>query len=392
MYVIGQEEIEAVRRVIESGRLFRYPHGEVSEAAQFEREWEVKLGCGYAITVTSGTAALMCALVGVGVGPGDEVIVPGYTFIASAHATLAVGAIPAIAEIDESLGIDAADVERKITPRTKAIMPVHMLGLPADLDGVMAVAEKHGVPVVEDACQAVGGSYKGKRLATHGKAGGFSFNFFKIISCGEGGSVVTDDDTVFQRAAIFHDGGAIFRDHAADITVPIYAGMNFRTNDILAAVMRVQLTRLDGILEGLRAEKKLTLAELSDCSAFKPNPQNDADGDCGVSAPLLFESVSEAERFMARLEELGVSGSSPINSGRHVYSNWLTVLEKRGAHHPKINPYNMTDTEYEYTTDMCPRTLDILARTVSVIGMKPDRPKDELAAQIALVKKAAETM
>ena len=392
MYQIGREEAEAVRRVIESGKLFRYPSGEVSEAAKFEREWEAKLGCKYAITVTSGTTALMCGLVGLGVGPGDEVIVPGYTFIASPHAVLAVGAIPVIAEIDESLGMDPADVEKRITPRTKAIMPVHMMGLPADLDAILAVGERHGIPIIEDACQAVGGSYKGKRLATHGKVGGFSFNYFKIISCGEGGSVVTDDEIVFQRAAVFHDGGSIFRDHAGEFDIPIYAGMNFRTNNILAAVMREQLKRLDTILAGLRVEKRTTLGELADVSAFRPNPQNEPEGDCGVCAPVLFETKAEAERFMARCEALGVSASSPINSGRHVYSNWSTVLEKRGAHHPKMDPYNLTDVEYEYTPDMCPRTLDILERTVSVIGMKPDRPKDQLMEQIALVKQAAETM
>lgn len=388
MYIMGKEEIAAVSRVLETRKLFRYPQGEDSETMCFEREWAQTIGTKHALAVTSGTAALMCGLVGLGVGPGDEVIVPGYTFMASAVAVLAVGAVPIIAEIDASLGIDAADVERKITPRTKAVMPVHMVGLPADLDAILQLARKHNLHVIEDACQADGGSYKRRRLGAHGKVGAFSFNYYKIISCGEGGAIVTDDDEVYQRAAIFHDGGAVFRDHASEIKVPFFTGVNLRTNDILSAILRVQLTRLPGILAALRAEKQTILAQLEAVPALKPNPTNDPEGDCGVVAAFMLHSPRHAERFLARADELGLALESPINSGRHVYSNWSPILAKQGAHHPALNPYALTNADIHYAPDMCPRTLDILARTV-FLRTSPTRPKADLMDMIAKVKQAA---
>ncbi len=215
MYIIGKEEADAVQRVIESKKLFRYLDGDESESARFEAEWAAKIGARHAVAVTSGTAALIAALVGLGVGPGDEVIVPAYTFMATALAPLAVGAVPIIAEVDASLTLDPVDAERKITPRTRAIIPVHMVGLPSNMDALMAVARRHNVKVLEDACQADGGSYGGKRLGSIGDAGAFSFNHYKIITCGEGGVMVTDDETVYHRALVFHDGGSVFRDHAS---------------------------------------------------------------------------------------------------------------------------------------------------------------------------------
>lgn len=388
MYIIGKDEVEAVRRVIESGQLFRYRGGEGGETDRFEAEWSAKIGVKHTIAVTSGTAALICGLAGMGIGPGDEVILPGYTFMATAAAILAVGAVPIIAEIDESLGLDAADVERKITPRTKAIIPVHMCGFPADMNAIMAVANKHGVKVLEDACQADGGSYKGKRLGSIGHAGGFSFNHFKIISCGEGGAVTTDDEDTYYRALVHHDGGCAFRDHAAEVTVPFFSGWNFRINEILSAILRVQLTRLDGILAKLRAEKKIMMEELAGCSAFGFNPINCVEGDCGTTLGLLFETPSEAGAFASRANELGVGCGSPYYSGIHVYWNWEPILKQSGAHHPMRDAYKLTDAKYEYSEDMCPKTKEYLGRTI-YLGTSVNRSKDDLMDMISRVKKAA---
>jgi dTDP-4-amino-4,6-dideoxygalactose transaminase len=391
VYIIGNDEVEAVRRVIESGQLFRYRGGEGGETDQFEAEWSEKIGVKHTIAVTSGTAALICALAGMGIGPGDEVIVPGYTFMATPNAVLAVGAVPIIAEIDESLGLDAADVEKKITPRTKAIIPVHMCGLPANMDAVMAVANRHGLQVLEDCCQADGGSYKGKRLGSIGHAGGFSFNHFKIISCGEGGAVTTDDDDTYYRALVHHDGGCAFRNHAAEVTVPFFAGSSFRTNEILSAILRVQLSRLDGILGKLRAEKRIMMDGLADVSAFTFNPINCIEGDCGTTLGLYFESAEQAREFAAKAGELGVGCGSPYDSGIHVYWNWEPILQQRGSYHPMRDAYQLTDVKYEYSEDMCPRTKEYLARTM-YIGTSVDRSEDALMDMIAILKKAADAM
>ena len=202
--VIGDEEIEAVSELLRSQQLFRY---QSSHVVEFEREAAAFLGVEHALMVNSGTSALVCALTGVGAGPGDEVIVPGYTYIATAAAVIATGAVPVIAEIDESFGLDPADVERKITPYTKAVVPVHMRGVSARLDDLMAVARKHGLMVVEDCSQCVGGEYRGRRVGTYGDAAAWSLNYYKTISSGEGGLVFTNDRDIFERASFASDPG-----------------------------------------------------------------------------------------------------------------------------------------------------------------------------------------
>ena len=209
MYRMGKEEADAAARVIESGELFRINHG-AQETAHFEFELAQKMGSKYALCVSEGTTALMSALAGLGVRPGDAVIVPTYTYIATASAVLSVGAIPILADIDDSLTLSPVAVERAITSRTRAILPVHMAGMPCDMDALSLLAKKHGLFLIEDACQAVGGSYKGRRLGTIGDAGAMSFNYFKIISAGEGGALLTSNEMVYKRASIYHDSGAAF--------------------------------------------------------------------------------------------------------------------------------------------------------------------------------------
>lgn len=175
MYRIGTEEIEAVRRVIEAKQLFKINNG-LKETEHVEAEMREIFGVKHALFMTSGHAALVSALVALGIGPGDEVIVPAYTYIATAIAVVAAGAMPVIAECNETLTIDPEDIERKITKHTKAIMPVHIQSFPCDMDAIMAIAKKHDLKVIEDACQADGGSYKGKRLGTIGDAGAQQFS------------------------------------------------------------------------------------------------------------------------------------------------------------------------------------------------------------------------
>ncbi len=388
MYTIGEEEIQAVVETIRSGKLFRYQGEEQSQTDLFEQEWAAKIGVKHSLAVTSGTASLICALAGLQVGPGDEVIVPAYTFIASALAPLAVGAVPIITEIDESLTLDPADVEAKITPRTRAIMPVHMNGLPCNMDGIMDVAQRHNLLVVEDACQADGGSYKGRRLGSMGHAGSFSFNYFKVISCGEGGAMVTDDDAVFERASLHHDGGCVFFKEGVAKQTPLFAGWNFRFNEILAAILRVQLTRLDGILAGLREDKRLIREGLEGTGGFEFSPVNDAEGECAVMFSLLFESGEAAAGFVEKLGETGFGAGSPINSGRHVYANWESIMEQRGSVDARRNPFKTGECDWVYTPDMCPRSLDIMARTVN-LAMSPTRTEEERAALVAGIRKAA---
>src|SRR5215213_9679655 len=249
--LIGAEEEQAVLEVLRSKRLFRYygPQPGPSKADELERAFAAHMGVPYAVAVSAGTAALMCGQAGVGIGPGDEVIVPAYTWIATASSVALMGAVPIIAEVDETLTLDPADVARKITPRTKAIIPVHMRGAPAQMDELLALARERGLRVIEDVAQADGGSYRGRRLGTLGDVGCFSLQFNKIITCGEGGVVVTSDESIYKRALMLNDtvGGLRNKIPAEDILV----GMNFRMPELAGAVALVQLGRLDGLLEAM---------------------------------------------------------------------------------------------------------------------------------------------
>ena len=388
MYIIGEEEVEAVQRVIESKQLFRYRGGEGGESDSFEKEWSEKIGTKHTLAMTSGTAALIAGLVGMDIGPGDEVIVPGYTFMATPSAALAVGAVPIIAEVDSSLTLDPKDVERKITERTKVIIPVHMVGLPCNMDAIMDIAQRHNLKVLEDACQADGGSYGGKRLGAIGDAGAFSFNHFKIITCGEGGALVTDDRDLYERALIFHDGGATFRDHAGAMRTPMFAGLNFRINEILSAILRVQLTRLDPMLDAMLTEKRTLVDALSGAGPFTFNPIHDIEGDCGTTLALMFADEATNRRFIDGCRQAGVRADTPIDSGIHVYSRWEPVLEQRGSHHPAFDAYQLTDSPVAYSKDMCPTTLDVLART-AYLYTDPTRTRENLMAMIDAVTQVA---
>src|SRR2546423_4818253 len=204
---VGEAELAALRRVIESKTLFRYYGvGEgPDEVASFEREFAEHLGGKHALCVNAGSSAIICALIGAGVGEGDEVIVPAYTWNATPNSVIASRAMPVLAEVDDSLTLDPVDVERKITPRTKAILPVHMRGAPADMEALKAIADEHGLVLVEDVCQAAGASFRGQRLGTFGDAGAFSLQFNKIITTGEGGVMITDRDDLLDLALDVHD-------------------------------------------------------------------------------------------------------------------------------------------------------------------------------------------
>lgn len=386
MYRIGKEEIAELTKVIETRSMFKV-NGGLKESETVEAKLREKFGTEHAIFLTSGQAALTSALVSLGIGPGDEVIVPAYTYIATAMAVVAAGAMPVIAESDDSLTLDPIDTEKKITKHTKAILPVHIQGFPCDMDAIMALAKKYNLFVVEDACQADGGAYKGKRLGTIGDAGGLSFNFFKIISSGEGGALLTNNRKVFEASLIYQDSSAVafFGNQLEDFTTEGFCGTEFRSNELCAAVMNVQLDRLDGILADLRANKKYIMDALSDVAEFIPS--NDIEGDCGTTVAFKFNSEEKARAFATAN---GVAGTVPIDTGKHIYKHWTPIMEKKGAFHPLMDPFKMEankDIVPDYREDMCPATLDRLSKVVYV-GVNPDDDKAKLDAKIALYREA----
>ncbi len=386
MYRIGKPEIEELTKVIEAGDLFKINNG-LQESKQVETKLGKILGTKYPVFVTSGHAALVSALIAKGIGPGDEVIVPAYTYIATAMAVVAAGAIPVIVESDDTLTICPKDIERHITPNTKAIIPVHIQGFPCNMKVIMEIAEKHNLFVLEDACQADGGSFGGKRLGTIGHAGALSFNYFKIVSCGEGGALLTDDRDIFERALIYQDASAVafFGDQMADFSTGNFCGSEFRSNELCAAVLNRQLDRLDDILADLRKNKKYVMDALQGVCEFIPS--NDIEGDCGTTLAFQFESEEKARKF-ATAE--GIHGTLPIDTGKHVYKHWTPIMEKWGAFNPLMDPFKMEankDIIPDYREDMCPGTLERLAKVVYV-GVNPDDDRAALDAKIEIIKKA----
>ncbi len=386
MYRMGKEELAELAKVIETRSLFKVNDG-LKESAQVEEKLAAIFGVKYPIFMTSGHAALTSALVALGIGPGDEVIVPAYTYIATAMAVVAAGAIPVIAEVDDTLTLCPIDTERKVTAHTRAIIPVHIQGFPCNMDAIMAIAKAHGLYVIEDACQADGGSYHGRRLGSIGDAGALSFNFFKIVSCGEGGALLVNRKELFERALIYQDSSAVafFGNQMQDFETEGFCGNEYRSNELCAAVMNVQLDRLEGLLSDLRRNKKYMMDALAEEATFSPS--NDLEGDCGIQLPFCFESEEKARAF-ATAE--GVWGTLPIDTGKHVYTHWTPIMEKRGAFHPLMDPFKMEanrDILPDYREDMCQATLDRLSKVVYV-GVDPDADKAALDDRVATLRKA----
>jgi dTDP-4-amino-4,6-dideoxygalactose transaminase len=392
MYVIGAQEVAAVARVIRRRQFFRYGdprrrHG--NEVVKFEREWARKIGTRYCVATTSGTASLICALVGAGIGPGDEVIVPGYTFIATALAVTAVGAIPIIVDIDESCTIDPEAIKAAITPRSRAVVPVHMMGMPCHMGAIQSVARSAGLLVIEDACQAVGGSYRGRRLGSIGHAGVFSFNHYKIITCGEGGAVVTDRKDLYERAFIEHDGSCSLWPQVGKMGQQLFAGNCFRSNEIAAAILRVQLRRLDRILARLRSVRRLTVERFQPTDKVWLAPSYDPEGDCGVQVLLTTDGEQTTRRLLSTVAGK-LRAVTPADSGRHIYSNWQPILQRRGAHHPGLDPYRLPQnrsSKVRYSPKMLPRTNQILARSV-MIHCDMDKTPSQVRAVVDRLNRA----
>jgi len=381
MLRIGEEEVKAVRRVVKSGMPFRYRGG--SECARFERRYGKYLGVKHVVQTSSGTVALTAGLMALEIGPGDEVIVPAHTFMASAISVLAVGAIPVIVDVDASIGIDPDAIDDAAGPRTRAVMPCHMWGLACDMRRIMRVARKRKLLVVEDACQAVGGGYEGKMLGSIGHVGAFSFNFYKNMTCGEGGAVVTNNGRLLKRLLCAIDCCRFYwTGREKDFRGFVTSGA--RPSEFEGAMLNAQLTRLPAMIRWLRKQKKRVLRETAD--VVRAAPVNSPDHECGTTNLFQFDTPAEAERFAGL-----VKGTVLRNTGRHNYTEWDPILGHRGAHHPALNPYNLPQNRRcrkRYTLDMCSRSLDILDRTVAV-GNSPDRKAKDVTALIRKIRTAA---
>jgi len=359
-YVLGAEEKKELLDVIDNGALFRYGtlgvDGFQGKVATFEKEMAEQLGHKYVVATNAGTSSLMACLAALGIGMGDEVIVPGYTFIASISTIVMMNAIPVLAEIDDSLTIDPDKIEALITPKTKAIMPVHMLGNPCKMDKIMEIAKKHNLYVIEDCCQAVGASYKGKACGTIGDMGAYSLNVFKTITTGDGGFVGCSDETLYERAFGFHDQGHKPSRMGVEVGNRSIVGMNMRMNELSGAVAVAQGRKLPGVLTTLRQKKALLKSQLQGLPGVGFRTIND-EGECGTLLTLLFETKEMAAAFCEK------AGTSVIaRSGWHVYNNMEQILDKKTW----TNAHPFHECDRTYAKHMLPVTDDILERAVNI--------------------------
>ncbi|PLX49598.1 MAG: DegT/DnrJ/EryC1/StrS family aminotransferase [Desulfobulbaceae bacterium] len=330
--VFGAEEKKEIMEVLDTGVLFRYEFAEqrnnIFKVREFEEKFAGYCGSGYGQAVTSGTAALKVAMAALGIGPGDEVITQGFTFVATWEAIFDVGAVPVFTEVDETLNMDPADLEKKITKKTKLIIPVHMLGAQARIKEILAVADRHSIPVLEDTAQAPGAKLGGKALGSFGVCGTFSFDAVKTITTGEGGMVITDDEHLWRRMSEYHDHG---HDHVVNPggrggEGRDFIGFNYRMMEIQGAIGLAQLAKLDDIVAGQRRNK----AAIKEAAAHIPGVTFrtilDEQGDSASFLGFFLPDAEAAARVNAILADNG-AGAIPFGSNTwHFYPKWEHLL------------------------------------------------------------------
>jgi 8-amino-3,8-dideoxy-alpha-D-manno-octulosonate transaminase len=373
---IGEEEEEAVLNVLRNKRLFRY-YGAIggveSQVDNFEKLLIASLGVKYALGVNSGTSALSCAMTAMGIGPGDEVIIPAYAWVSSAASVVRVGAVPILADVDDTFCLDPKDLEEKRSQYTKLIMPVHMCGASCDMDSIINFAKQFDLMVLEDAAQALGASYKGVPLGGLGDAGILSFQWNKMITSGEGGAVVTNSQKIYERSLLCHDVLGAFRVNGLQHD-EIPFGNSYRMSEIQGAILNVQMRRIESIRSDLRTHKRLLLEQIDpvlEKNGIKHRRYNDPTGETATDIFLTFQE-QDIERIPFIAKAL-FHERVPVNTffnDLHVFNTWVplffkTTWTKNGGpwlHHPR---------EVNYSPTMCPKTLQLMSSTIK-IPLSPD--------------------
>lgn len=363
--LFDDEERKEINDVMDTGILMRYGFEEqrkgLWKAKELEQALCAKLKVPYAQLTSSGTSALTTVMAGLGIGAGDEVIMPTFTFVASFESVFSVGATPVLVDIDDTLTLDPIAVEAAITPRTKAVMPVHMCGAMADLDALKAICEQHQLILLEDACQAFGGSYKGRALGTIGQAGVFSFDFVKTITCGEGGGIVTHDPDLYQRCDAYSDHGHdhLGLDRGADLHP--FIGYNYRISELHAAVGLAQLRKLDQFLTIQRSTKKIFKDALRTIPEVTFRRLPDEDGDTGTFLGFFLPDEDKARKVTAAMKAAGLATFYYYDNNWHYIRKW--------DHFKQLRVLNRFSKELEqamerYTTQQFPASDALIKRCI----------------------------
>ncbi|MBW8042089.1 MAG: DegT/DnrJ/EryC1/StrS family aminotransferase [Planctomycetes bacterium] len=379
MWEFRPENAAKIKQIIESENnlkgphLFRYYNPKPSKVAAAEKAMADLVSTEYCLAVNSCTSALVASYRALGIGAGDEVIVPGYTFFATSATVVSANAIPVIVDVDETLCINPEAIEKAITKRTKAIVPVHMRGAPAQMDAIMDIAEKKGLAVIEDVAQAGGGSFGGRRLGSIGTIGCFSFDYYKVIVSGEGGFVTTDDEWLYTRAQSWHDCAACWRpDRYAreQKEGELFCGENYRMSELEGAVALAQIRKADGMIAGYRRAKKMIKEAIEKFDGVSFRRLTDEAGDAGICLVMFLPDADTTRRALEAMQAEGVPAGGVYDSkvrDWHVYYYWEHILDKKSVAPDRLPWSAVPESELpKYSQDMCPRALDLLSRAIIV--------------------------
>jgi dTDP-4-amino-4,6-dideoxygalactose transaminase len=396
---MGNEEIEAVVRILKTRSLFRYygidPQG---EAEAFEHEFAQRLGVSHALAVSSGTGALHAALSALGVGPGQEVIVPAYMWVSVAAAVVNHGAIPVLADIDETFCLNPAEIEKRLTHRTTGIIVVHMSGAPADIKAIKRIALHHRLFLIEDCAQCNGGSVDGQKVGTFGDIGTFSFQMNKNMTSGEGGCVVTSDSQLYRRASACHDLGYARENRRLSFSDPDLClwGAGCRLDELRAAVLRVQLKKLPLIIANMRRSKYRVRAALEKFPEVRLRRIVDPDGDTGCFLITTYADAENAQRVNRALRAEGIVTSSQGISnivmtdwGLHIYYN-IASLVRQTSNDRRGFPWNLTENagqERNYGKGTCPVADSLFERSIimAIPSCLEEKDEDDIIRAFAKV-------
>ena len=386
--IFGDEERKEINDVTETGVLFRYGFDAKRnghwKARSFEEEIREKTGVRFAHACSSGTAALHIALQALSIGAFDEVILPPFTFVATFEAVLATGAVPVFAEIDDTLCISVKGIEKALTPKTKAVMMVHMCGSMARVDEIKDFCEKKGLILIEDTCQAIGGTYKGKSLGTFGRMGCFSFDAVKTVTCGEGGAVITNDETLSKKADQFADHGHDHIGNDRGLEEHPVTGFNYRISELNAAVGLAQIRKLDKIIAVQRSHKAMIKDSLKKIPGVSFRTVPDEAGDSATFLSFFLESEDKARKAAKRLAEEGVTGCF------YYYDNNWHYLRKwehfQNLSSPAILPQKAAGIITDYNTVSLPESDGYISRNISMQIML-SWTEDDIKQRIEKMKK-----
>lgn len=331
--IFGEEEKKEIMDVLDTGVLFRYEFHEqrkgIYKVKEFEEKFAGYCGTSHAQAVTSGTAALKVALTALGVGPGDEVITQGFTFVATWEAILEVGAVPVFTEVDATLNMDPQDLIKKITAKTKCIIPVHMLGAQARIEEIVEIAARHDIPVLEDTAQAAGGRIHGKHLGTFGKCGTFSFDAVKTLTTGEGGMIITGDAELWRTMSEYHDHG---HDHKVNPGTRggegrRFIGFNYRMMELQGAIGLAQLAKLDFMVAAQQKNKAVLKDAASHIPGVAFRELMDEQGDSASHIAFTMQDQEHCRRVNECLRKEGLGAINFSENTWHFYPRWEHLLE-----------------------------------------------------------------